>query len=67
MYVRSVFVFVRCVLGRYRVFLSKAQRKEIVGKVIKEGNRSCGDDNSDSDSDIVELGRSRVLVRHRVV
>jgi len=54
MYVRSVFVFVRCVLSRYRVFLSKAQRKEIVGKVIKEGNRSCGDDNSDSDSDIVE-------------
>jgi hypothetical protein len=33
------------------VFLSKAQRKGIVGKVEEEGKRSCGDD------DIVELGR----------
>ena len=38
----------------------------IVGKVVKEGKRSCGDsDDSDSDSDSVELGS--VLARHRVV
>ena len=66
----------------YRVFLSQAQRKgivgkvegkrlrsdsNIVGKVVKEGKRLCGDDDSDSDSDSDSVELGSVLARHRVV
>ena len=69
MYVRSVFVFVRCVLVYSGGIAFLSQRKgivgkiegkrlrsdsNIVGKVVKEGKRSCGD--GDGDSDSVELG-----------
>jgi len=64
------------------MFLSKAQRKgivgkiegkrvrsdsNIVGKVVKEGKRLYSDSDSDSDSDSNIVELGRALARHRVV